>query len=35
MTQFDGFIASALIALVNVIVGMIVIYLTPENRAKR
>jgi hypothetical protein len=34
MTQLDGFIASALIGLVNFIVGMIVIYLTPENRRK-
>jgi hypothetical protein len=32
--QFDGILASALIGLVAFIVGMIIIYLTPENRPK-
>ena len=33
--QIDGIVASALIGLVAVIVGLIIIRLTPENRPKR
>ena len=33
--EFDGILASALIGLVNLIIGLIIIHLTPEDRPKQ